>query len=97
VVMKLIGAPDSFIRRPFLYAGFWHGLAGAALGCGLVVLALGALAGPGQHLSELYGGGITLTGLTMTTVASMLGAGVLLGWLGAYLTVSRHLARIEPQ
>jgi cell division transport system permease protein len=97
VVMKLIGAPDSFIRRPFLYAGFWHGFTGAVLGCVLVLAALGALAGPSRQLTELYGGGIDLSGLSGSTVLGMLGAGILLGWLGAYWTVSRHLARIEPQ
>jgi cell division transport system permease protein len=97
VVMKLIGAPDGFIRRPFLYAGFWHGLAGAALGCILVSVALAALAGPSRELTELYAGGMKLTGLTLGTVAIMLGAGIALGWFGAYWTVSRHLSHIEPQ
>ena len=27
-VMSLVGATDSFIRRPFLYTGFWYGLLG---------------------------------------------------------------------
>ena len=27
-VMKLVGASDSFARRPFLYSGIWYGLGG---------------------------------------------------------------------
>jgi cell division transport system permease protein len=97
VVMKLIGAPDAFIRRPFLYSGFWHGLTGSVLGCLLVTAALAALAGPSQELTELYAEGMHLKGLSLETIGAMLGAGVALGWLGAYWTVSRHLAGIEPQ
>ena len=46
VVMKLIGAPDGFIRRPFLYAGFWQvvrhpwELVSGGTGSGLFVLDL---------------------------------------------------------
>ena len=97
VVMKLIGAPDSFIRRPFLYTGFWHGLAGGVLSCVLVGLGVLALSGPSQRLAELYGSQMGLIGLSWTAMFVMLGAGVVLGWAGAFWTVSRHLIRIEPQ
>ena len=28
-VTKLVGGSDAFVRRPFLYNGFWYGLGGA--------------------------------------------------------------------
>ncbi|MEQ3638341.1 MAG: permease-like cell division protein FtsX, partial [Alteromonas sp.] len=31
VVMKLVGATDAFIHRPFLYTGFWYGLLGGLM------------------------------------------------------------------
>src|SRR5690606_9847947 len=28
LVVKLVGGTDAFVRRPFLYTGFWYGLGG---------------------------------------------------------------------
>jgi cell division transport system permease protein len=96
VVMKLIGAPDSFIRRPFLYTGFWYGLTGGLIAWLLVNIALLTLAGPATYLASLYQSSFRFSGLGLEATGLMLGAGVLLGWLGAFWTVSRHLAEIEP-
>jgi cell division transport system permease protein len=96
VVMKLIGAPDSFIRRPFLYTGLWYGLAGGILAWLLVHGALYALAGSARNLAGLYESSYTLHGLSPQTTLIVLGAGVLLGVLGAAWTVARHLGRYEP-
>ncbi|HSW15562.1 MAG TPA: permease-like cell division protein FtsX [Solimonas sp.] len=96
-VMKLIGAPDSFIRRPFLYTGFWYGLGGGVLALMLVLFSTLALAGPSRTLAGLYDSSFTLAGLSFTDSLLLLGTGVALGWLGAWLTVWRHLADIQPQ
>lgn len=96
-VMKLIGAPNGFIRRPFLYAGFWYGLAGGVIGLILVLAALALIAGPSAQLSALYQSGHALSGLTLRDVATLFAAGIVLGWLGAFWTVARHLSKIEPR
>jgi cell division transport system permease protein len=96
VVMKLIGAPNSFIRRPFLYAGLWYGLAGGAVAWVLVQGAMYALAGPARRLAGLYESSYTLAGLTPQTTAVVLAAGIALGVLGSAWTVGRHLGRYEP-
>ncbi|MGH8481496.1 MAG: permease-like cell division protein FtsX [Nevskiaceae bacterium] len=96
VVMKLIGAPNSFIRRPFLYTGLWYGLAGGALACVLVQGAIFALTGPARRLAGLYESSYTLVGLTVEATGILLAAGVALGVLGSAWTVGRHLGRYEP-
>jgi cell division transport system permease protein len=96
VVMKLIGAPNSFIRRPFLYTGLWYGLAGGALACVLVQGAVFALTGPTRRLAGLYESSFTLVGLTGEATLLLLAAGVTLGVLGSAWTVGRHLGRYEP-
>lgn len=95
-VMKLIGAPTSFIRRPFLYAGVWYGLAGGVLAWSLVQGGRLLLAGPARHLTELYGSSFSSIGLSLTASLALLASGLALGLAGAQLTVSRHLSRIEP-
>lgn len=95
-VTKLVGGSDSFVRRPFLYTGFWYGLVGGALACGLVALGAGLLQEPVNRLAGLYGSDFRLSGLDPRTIAALLGGGALLGWLGSWLAASRHLRAIEP-
>ena len=95
-VQKLIGATDAFIRRPFLYTGFWHGLGGALMAWLLVSLSLALLDGPVQRLALLYDSGLSLTGMGAGTSLLLLAGGAALGLLGAWLAVGRHLREIEP-
>lgn len=97
VVMKLIGATDGFIRRPFLYTGLWYGLVGGGIAWLMVHSAVFALSGPARELAGLYGSDYSLKGLSLLASAVMFAGGVLLGWIGAWWTVSRHLKNIEPQ
>lgn len=95
-VKKLIGATDAFIRRPFLYFGCWYGLLGG-LGAWLIVAAgMWLLQGPVQHLSLLYGETLRLHTLGATTAVMMVAVATVLGYLGAWLAVGRHLSAIEP-
>lgn len=96
-VMKLVGAPDSFIRRPFLYAGFWHGLLGGVLAWILVSAGVQALAGPASMLAKAYGSSFQISGLPAGDGFSLIAAGIVLGWAGAFVTVSRRLSLIEPR
>ena len=97
VVMKLIGATDGFIRRPFLYTGLWYGLVGGTMAWVLVYGAVFALTGPARELAGLYGSDYRLRGLPLDATLVMFVSGIVLGWLGAWWTVSRHLRQIEPQ
>lgn len=96
IVMKLIGAPDSFIRRPFLYTGFWYGLAGGLVAWALMHAAVLALAGPTRRLAGLYESSFSLVGLSPRDTLILLGAGVALGIIGSAWTVGRHLSAYEP-
>ncbi len=96
IVTKLIGATNTFIRRPFLYTGFWYGLMGAVLAWLLVAILLGLLSDPVSRLSFLYSSEFSLDGLGLETVVILLGSGISLGLLGSWLAVGRHLQAIEP-
>ena len=95
-ITKLIGATGAFIRRPFLYSGLWYGLSGALLAEFLVALAFLQLDSPVRQLAGLYQSGFRLQPLSPAESLSLLLAGILLGLLGAWLAVGRHLAAIEP-
>ena len=96
-VAKLIGATNSFIRRPFLYLGSLQGLAGGLAAWAIVTLAGMALNLQLAEVATLYGTAFHLQSLTLIDAALLFAASGLLGWLGAWLSVSRHLWQIEPQ
>ena len=96
-VAKLLGATDSFVRRPFLYLGFWYGILGGSLALVIVGFSLLALAGPLGRLASLYEASLQGFGLTPGLAFGVLGGGLLAGCGGAWLAVARHLARIQPR
>jgi cell division transport system permease protein len=96
-VTKLVGGSNSFVRRPFLYTGMLYGLGGALLAWGIVALAIVVLSEPAATLARLYGSRYVLHGPTTDDVGVLLGAGVVLGWLGAWIAAARHLRDIEPR
>ncbi|HEY3486747.1 MAG TPA: FtsX-like permease family protein, partial [Gammaproteobacteria bacterium] len=95
-VNKLIGATDAFIRRPFLYTGFWYGLFGGLFACILVTLAFSMLYRPTQNLAGLYDSAFELTALGFSNMLMLIGIAIGLGFAGAWLAVGRHLKEIEP-
>lgn len=95
-VNKLIGATNAFIRRPFLYTGFWYGLLGGLLACLLVGIALSALRGPAQRLAGLYESQFRLLSLEFSQSLTLLLLAIGLGYIGSWLAVGRHLREIEP-
>jgi len=96
-VTKLIGASNAFVRRPFLWSGFWYGLFGGALALGLVQYGLFLLEQPVARLAGLYQSDVTMLTLTMAESFSLLGIGVLLGLVGSWFAAARHMRRIEPR
>ena len=96
-VMKLLGAPSSFIRRPFLYAGVWHGLLGGALAWLLVAVGLLSLSAPTANLALAYGTQFALQNLSFFEGLALVATGIALGWLAAWITVTRRLSLIEPR
>jgi cell division transport system permease protein len=96
-VTKLVGGSNGFVRRPFLYIGILYGLGGALLAWLIITATVMALAPSISILAQLYGSQYALAGPTMEDVGFLLGAGIVLGWLGAWISATRHLHRIEPR
>ncbi len=96
-VSKLIGATNPFIRRPFLYLGALQGLAGGCAAWAVVTLAVVVLNVQLSELGTLYGTAFNLQSLDAADSAILLAFSAALGWLGAWLSVSRHLWQIEPR
>jgi len=94
VVFKLVGATDSFVRRPFLYSGFYYGLGGGVVAWVLVSLLIWGLQAPVHALAVSYHTQYVLAGLTVPAVGALLLLNILLGVLAAYVVVNRHIAAL---
>lgn len=95
-VAKLFGATNAFIRRPFLYRGLWYGLLGAGLAWAVITGAFALLRAPVRELAELYYQDFLLVTLTGRATLGLLGTGAVLGVLGSWIAVAKHLHRFEP-
>ncbi|WP_411359915.1 permease-like cell division protein FtsX [Pseudidiomarina salilacus] len=97
MVMKLVGATDAYIQRPFLYTGIWYGLVGGVITWLATAVLIMWLSGAVRDIAELYDSQFTLTGLNLTEMAVVWGIAVGLGLVGSYIAVRKHVTAIEPQ
>ena len=96
-ISKLIGATDAFIRRPFFYLGTLQGLAGGLVALGILRASLAALNTGVSELAASYGSTFRLAFLEPGDALAVALFSAALGWLGAYLSVSKYLLEIEPK
>ncbi len=89
-IMRLVGASDRYVRWPFILEGVFIGLAGA-----IVTLILLLIASPPiSDLASEIAGSVPLgfdQSLTLQIVAIVLGAGLGLGGVGAWISVRTYL------
>lgn len=94
-IMGLVGATPRFARRRFLYIGAWYGLLGGALAALLVTSMVWLLATQAASVAAVYHKTFSIRGLSLAgTVALLLGS-ALLGVIGSWIAVGRHLDPCE--
>jgi cell division transport system permease protein len=96
-VTKLIGGSNAFVRRPFLWTGFWYGLLGGSFALLLVQYGLYLLRDPVARLAGLYQGNIAVATLGLAESGAIIGTAVFLGLFASWVTAARHMRRIEPR
>ncbi len=90
-VVRLIGATDAYVQRPFLYFGSMIGTAGGLMAWMMIWIGLQAFHIQLLPLADLYGIPVQLAHLDGidSAYAILFAAG--LGWCGAWLSVRRHI------
>jgi cell division transport system permease protein len=83
--MRLVGATDAYVRRPFLIEGFIKGVLGGVLALGLTWLAIHAVSNYLSFQTVFFDQRLAIFGLA---------GGALMGLLGSAFSVGRHLRRV---
>ena len=84
-IMRLVGATDGYVRRPFLIEGFVKGVLGGALALCLTWLAI-RLVGSYLNFQTIF--------FDQTIAIVGIAGGALIGFLGSAFSVGRHLRRV---
>lgn len=95
-VMKLVGATDSFIQRPFLYAGIWYGVLGGLIAGICVAILANYFSIALVQLTDLYQSQFVLAGLSFAEFLFLQLIAIALGLLGSFISVRQHIRAIEP-
>lgn len=84
-IMRLVGATDGYVRRPFLIEGFVKGVLGGALALGLTWIAI-QLVGSYLNFQTIF--------FDQNTALIGVASGAMMGFLGSAVSVGRHLRRV---
>lgn len=90
-ISQLLGADDTYIRRPFYYFGLLQGLLGGLVAWGLVSLTSITLRPALGQLAAAYNLDLALRGPSVQQSLSLLLIAATLGWLGTWLSVRQFL------
>jgi cell division transport system permease protein len=94
-VLKLIGATERQMRRPFLYFGAFYGLGGGLVAAMLISLCLVIVEAPLSSLLGSYSQELDLVGFDPLFLGSLLVVGGALGVLGALMAATSRLKNLE--
>lgn len=94
-VMKLLGATDQFILRPFLYTGIIYGFFGALLACLLSSLLIGYFTSAVKYVTDIFAVSFELNGLSLVEVIFLLVICSIVGYAAAWIAATRHIKMLE--
>lgn len=97
LVTQLVGGTQGYIRRPFLYTGAWYGLLGGLLASLTLALGFALLRLTTEELAATYQTDFILQGLGFFGSLGLILISSLIGLVGAWLAVGRHLSSMNPQ
>ena len=94
-VMKLLGATDQFILRPFLYTGMIYALLGGVLAVILSSFIVGYFTSAVKYVTDIFAVSFNLNGLAVGELIFLLAACLLMGYVGAWIAATRHIAMLD--
>lgn len=94
-VISLVGGALNFIRRPFLYTGFFYGFMGGIFAWILMLIMVMVLNNTLVDLARLYEMNFSVKALDPLSVILLLLSSGMIGWLGAWFAINREIIKIR--
>ena len=96
-VMKLLGATDQFILRPFLYTGMIYAALGGFFACIFSSLTIGYFTGAVKYVTDIFAVHFNLNGLGLVEFLFLLVVCVIMGYIGAWLSATRYIRLLDKK
>jgi len=96
-VMKLIGATDQFILRPFLYTGMIYAALGGFFACIFSSLTIGYFTGAVKYVTDIFAVNFNLNGLGLVEFLFLLVVCIIMGYIGAWLSATRYIRLLDKK
>lgn len=96
-VMKLLGATDQFILRPYLYTGIIYGLSGGLLACIFSSLLVGYFSSAVKYVTNIFAVNFELNGLNFVEFLFLLVMCAIMGYIGAWLSAMRYINLLDKK
>lgn len=90
-VMKLLGATDQFVLRPFLYTGIIYGFLGALVACIFSSFVIGYFTSAVRYVTDIFAVQFELNGLGLAEFAFLLIICSIVGYASAWIAATRHI------
>lgn len=96
-VMKLLGATDQFILRPFLYTGMIYAALGGFLACIFSSLTIGYFTGAVKYVTDIFAVNFNLNGLGLVEFLFLIVVCIIMGYIGAWLSATRYIRLLDKK
>lgn len=90
-IMKLLGATDQFILRPYLYTGMIYAVFGALFASIFSAALVAYFTSAVKYVAEIFAVNFDLQGITLAELLFLLACCTLMGYLGAWLSANRYI------
>lgn len=94
-VMKLLGATDQFILRPFLWTGIIYGVLGAFFACFFSALLVGYFTSAVKYVTDIFAVTFDVGGLGVGEILFLFIICAIVGYSSAWIAATRHIRLLE--